>query len=350
MCKSSALIFVLMFAFMFRLEKYSIRLVSVILLISFGVFCMVFNATEVSIPGIIMVFSASAVGGLRWALTEVIMHKRAMGMSNPFATIFWLSPIMGVFLFVVSLAVESWHDMFTSHFFGSPLEALKTVAIIVLPGALAFSMVASEYFIIQRAGVVPLSIAGIFKEVSTITFAAWVFGDQLTELNIIGVVITISGIALYSYHKYQRSIHREVRLDAAQNPIDDPDDESAPLRPGAAPHGYSRTATTDEHDRSRRMSASSEDGGDRPTLSPMAGQSALQLHSLHSAVSSESREERTTRLRDEFEGWNNGDTEDEDDESEADEEEIARRRSDRVGGDDDSRSRSKWNEFWDRSM
>ena len=47
--------------------------------------------------------------------------------------------------------------------------------------------------IIQRAGVVPLSIAGIFKEVTTISFSLWVFGDQLTELNVIGVIITIFG-------------------------------------------------------------------------------------------------------------------------------------------------------------
>jgi len=47
--------------------------------------------------------------------------------------------------------------------------------------------------IIKRAGSVPMSIAGIAKEVSTISISAWVFGDQLTELNIVGVVITVCG-------------------------------------------------------------------------------------------------------------------------------------------------------------
>lgn len=193
MCKSSALIFVLIFAFMFRLEKYSLRLVSVILLITFGVFLMVFNTTEVSIPGIVMVFSASAVGGLRWSLTELIMHKKAMGLSNPFATIFWLAPLMGVVLLIVSACTESWKEMFLSSYFSNPLVAFKTIAIIIAPGACAFAMVASEYFVIQRAGVVPLSIAGIFKEVTTISFSAWIFGDELTGLNIVGVVITVCG-------------------------------------------------------------------------------------------------------------------------------------------------------------
>lgn len=60
--------------------------------------------------------------------------------------------------------------------------------------------------IIQRAGIVPLSIAGIFKEVSTITVSAWVFGDELTRLNELGVIITVCGIATFSYHKYQKSM------------------------------------------------------------------------------------------------------------------------------------------------
>lgn len=50
------------------------------------------------------------------------------------------------------------------------------------------------YFsIIQRTGVVPMSIAGIAKEVSTITVSSWVFGDSLTPLNITGVAITVCG-------------------------------------------------------------------------------------------------------------------------------------------------------------
>lgn len=38
-----------------------------------------------------------------------------------------------------------------------------------------------------------MSIAGIAKEVTTITLSAWFFGDQLTPLNITGVGITACG-------------------------------------------------------------------------------------------------------------------------------------------------------------
>ncbi|KAJ2931307.1 hypothetical protein H1R20_g5842, partial [Candolleomyces eurysporus] len=85
-------------------------------------------------------------------------------------------------------------------------------------------MVLSEFYILQRTGVVPMSIAGIAKEVSTITISAWFFGDQLTPLNITGVGITVAGIALFTYHKYRKSIESTVPLDAHGNPISEGDD------------------------------------------------------------------------------------------------------------------------------
>lgn len=144
MCKSSTLIFVLIAAFAFKLESYSLRLIAVILLISFGVFLMLFDTTTVDIPGIIMVFSASALSGLRWALTETVMHKKSMGLSNPFATIFWLAPLMAIVLGAVSLGLEGWSQVWHSGFFDDG-RGLFTVLAIVFPGSLAFSMVASEY-------------------------------------------------------------------------------------------------------------------------------------------------------------------------------------------------------------
>lgn len=317
MCKSSALIFVLFFAFLFHLEKYSLRLVLVIGMISFGVFLMVFNTTAVSLPGIIMVFTASALGGLRWALTELIMHKRAMGLSNPFATIFWLSPLMAVGLFFVSALAEDWAGMFRQFFHG--IEALKNIGVIALPGFIAFGMVASEYFVLQRAGIVPLSVAGIFKEVSTISFSAWIFGDELTPINIVGVVVTVCGIALFSYHKYQKSISQTVEIDETGRAIthDGLDDERTPLA-----HGNYET-----EERSMRT-------GSTPASRP----ESVRLHTLAPSTDDDD-EDRVNRMRDDFEGWDHPGSEDE---YEPDDDLVEAMR--------ENRGRSKWAEWWDKPM
>ncbi len=39
-----------------------------------------------------------------------------------------------------------------------------------------------------------MSIAGMAKEVATISVAAWLFGDELTPLNFVGLAITVGGM------------------------------------------------------------------------------------------------------------------------------------------------------------
>lgn len=219
MCKSSSLIFVLLFAFLFHLERFSWRLVAVIFLIFSGVLLMVATETKFVLEGLILVLSASAFGGLRWSLTQVLLQNKEMGLDNPAATVFWLAPVMGITLALLSAVVEHWGVVFSSHFFLTFDKVLETIFFITAPGVLAFCMIMSEFYIIQRTGVVPMSIAGIAKEVTTITVSAWFFGDELTPLNITGVSITICGIILFTYHKYRRSIESAVPLDGHGNPI-----------------------------------------------------------------------------------------------------------------------------------
>ncbi|KIM27646.1 hypothetical protein M408DRAFT_329860 [Serendipita vermifera MAFF 305830] len=224
MCKSSSLIFVLLFAFILHLERPSVRLIGVIALITSGVLMMVFTTTTFSLTGLVMVISASFFGGLRWSLTQLLLKKKDMGMNNPAATIFWLAPSMALSLAVTSMLVEGWINVWNNPFW-ERIGVVWSLIYLLSPGSIAFAMVMSEYYIITRAGVVPMSIAGIFKEVTTLVVSASVFGDHLTELNIIGVAITIGGIALYTYHKYTAALHSAVPLDAHGNPLEEEDAE-----------------------------------------------------------------------------------------------------------------------------
>ncbi|KAG1864391.1 triose-phosphate transporter family-domain-containing protein [Suillus subluteus] len=219
MCKSSSLIFVLFFAFFFRLEVFSLRLVVVILLIFGGVILMVASETAFVLPGFLLVMTASACGGLRWSLTQLLMKNKNMGLDNPAATIFWLSPAIGATTALISIIWEGWFNIYASPFFRDMASSLRTGLFLVAPGIVAFCMVMSEYYIIQRAGVLPMSIAGIAKEVSTITIAAWVYEEELTPLNIVGVGITVCGIGLFTFHKYRNSIDGRLSVDAEGNMI-----------------------------------------------------------------------------------------------------------------------------------
>ncbi|KAI8061809.1 triose-phosphate transporter family-domain-containing protein [Gilbertella persicaria] len=203
MCKSSTLAFVLIFAFIFKLEKPNWKLILIIVIITVGVVLMVSDETDFNVVGFIQVMTAAACGGLRWSLTEVLLRKESMGLTNPFASIFFLAPSQAIILLIISAGVEGYVTIFKSAFFITFGEGMHTIGIILAGGSLAFFMIMSEFFLIKRTSVVTLSVCGIFKEVATIFISSLVFGDVLTIINIIGLCITLFGIGLYNWLKFK---------------------------------------------------------------------------------------------------------------------------------------------------
>ncbi|KAA1072443.1 Triose-phosphate Transporter, variant 3 [Puccinia graminis f. sp. tritici] len=209
MCKSSSLAFVLLFAFLFKLEKPTYKLTGIILLITAGVVLMVSSETQFDFWGMVEVLSASCLGGLRWSLTQILLDKQSMGMNTPIATIFWLAPTMGLSLSFCSLIFEGWSNLLSEQaFFGDLGKSFMTMTYIATAGVLAYLMTVSEYFLIQRTSVVTLSIAGVFKEVGTIFLSTVIFHDIMTPLNISGLGITLFGIGLYNVLKYKQSLKK----------------------------------------------------------------------------------------------------------------------------------------------
>jgi len=210
MCKSSALAFVLLFAFIFRLETPSWKLVGVIATMTVGVIMMVAGEVEFSLLGFVLVISAAFFSGFRWGLTQILLLRNP-ATSNPFSSIFFLAPVMFLTLISIAIPVEG---------FPALIEGVRglvaewgpwlTPLLILFPGTIAFLMTASEFALLQRTSVVTLSIAGIFKEAVTITASLIVFGDTLTPVNVSGLFVTLGSIAAYNYIKIAK-MRRDAR-------------------------------------------------------------------------------------------------------------------------------------------
>lgn len=227
MCKSSALAFVLLFAFLFRLESPSVKLIIIIAAMTFGVVMMVAGETAFNALGFTLVIASAFFSGFRWGLTQILLLRHP-ATSNPFSTLFFLTPIMFFTLICISLAIEGPREIYQGYLslaekqgqaFGSCL--------LVFPGVLAFCMISSEFALLKRSSVVTLSICGIFKEVVTISAAGVIFHDKLTTVNLTGLIITIGSIAAYNYMKISkmRSEAQENDWDPDVGPDSDTDGE-----------------------------------------------------------------------------------------------------------------------------
>ncbi|RJE20319.1 nucleotide-sugar transporter [Aspergillus sclerotialis] len=256
MCKSSALAFVLLFAFLFRLENPSIKLILIIVTMTIGVVMMVAGETAFNAVGFALVIASAFFSGFRWGLTQILLLRHP-ATSNPFSTLFFLTPVMFISLIIIALGIEGPIEI--AEGFKSFANAHGTtfgIVLLIFPGILAFCMISSEFALLKRSSVVTLSICGIFKEVITISAAGVVFHDRLTVVNVVGLIITISSIATYNYMKIS-TMRREARKDTLADSDDaDSDTEDS----GISNHGrrgdYHRVAnqeiSTPNHSQSLR--------------------------------------------------------------------------------------------------
>ncbi|KAM9342887.1 solute carrier family 35 member C2-like isoform 2-T3 [Pholidichthys leucotaenia] len=199
MTKSSAVLFILFFSLLFKLEEPNPFLVLVVLLISSGLFMFTFKSIQFNMEGFVMVLMASFIGGIRWTLTQVLVQKAELGLQNPIDAMYHLQPLMflglfPLFLFNEGLSLSTSEKLFRVTEFSPLLYSLFTLSI---GGALAFGLGFSEFLLVSRTSSLTLSISGIFKEVCTLLLAASVMGDKMNPLNWLGFIVCLSGISLH---------------------------------------------------------------------------------------------------------------------------------------------------------
>ncbi|XP_069383335.1 solute carrier family 35 member C2 isoform X2 [Paralichthys olivaceus] len=199
MTKSTAVLFILFFSLVFKLEEPNPFLVLVVLLISCGLFMFTYESTQFNLEGFVMVLLASFIGGIRWTLTQVLMQKAELGLQNPIDAMYHLQPLMflglfPLFLFNEGLSLSTSEKLFRVTELSPLLYSLFTLSI---GGSLAFGLGFSEFLLVSRTSSLTLSISGIFKEVCTLLLAAALMGDKMSSLNWLGFTVCLCGISLH---------------------------------------------------------------------------------------------------------------------------------------------------------
>nr|CAB3266239.1 solute carrier family 35 member C2 [Phallusia mammillata] len=207
MVKSTAVIFILGFSLILKLEKPRWSLIIVVGLISGGLFLFVFESTQFNPEGFILVLTASFLGGIRWTLSQILTQKKELNLTNPIDLTYHLTPTMFVGLFPLALAHEGLPFFSSSFLFASETvgEMVPALLMILVGGILAFLLSVSEYLLLSSTSSLTLSICGIFKEIATLLLDSTYNGSKFTAMNWVGFLICISGIGCHVYLKYKHS-------------------------------------------------------------------------------------------------------------------------------------------------
>ncbi|KAJ6823986.1 putative sugar phosphate/phosphate translocator [Iris pallida] len=207
MCKSASPIFLLVFAFAFRLETPSVKLLGIILVISVGVLLTVAKETQFEFWGFLFVMLAAVMSGFRWSMTQILLQKESYGLKNPITLMSYVTPVMTVATAISSLLMDPWSTLKDDKYFNSSKHIINSCLLMFLGGTLAFFMVLTEYILVSATSAVTVTVAGIVKEAVTILVAVFYFHDQFTVLKGIGLLTIMLGVSLFNWYKYEK-LHR----------------------------------------------------------------------------------------------------------------------------------------------
>eukprot|EP00099_Drosophila_melanogaster_P020784 NP_647817.2 uncharacterized protein Dmel_CG14971 [Drosophila melanogaster] len=227
MTKSSTIVFILLFAIAFGLEKKSWYLVSIVGLIGTGLLMFTYKSTDFNALGFFFILFASLSSGLRWSFAQFIMQKSKLGLHNPIDMIYYMQPwmiaslvplVIGIEGAGLIAVIEDLHNH-TSN------EITWAIARISAGALLAFLMEFSEFLVLCKTSSLTLSIAGIFKDICQLALAVTIRKDHLSVINYIGLIICLAGIVCHLLHKYSnmKEMQRQQELQ-----LDNDQEESSP--------------------------------------------------------------------------------------------------------------------------
>ncbi|KAF9681410.1 hypothetical protein SADUNF_Sadunf06G0223000 [Salix dunnii] len=197
MCKSAAPIFLILFAFAFRLESPSAKLFGIIMVISIGILltggnpeAYVAKETEFEFWGFVFVMLAAVMSGFRWCMTQILLQVQKLeGLKNPLTLMSYVTPVMAISTGLLSLVLTEFvlisvTSAVTVTIAGVVKEAVTILC--MLYGTLVMLMICLQNFF-------------LFIQVAVIYFH-----DKFTWLKGVGLLIIMVGVGLFNWYKYQK--------------------------------------------------------------------------------------------------------------------------------------------------
>jgi solute carrier family 35, member C2 len=242
MVKASTPIFVLVWAYLFGIERITLQLLGVVLVIAMGEYLTVMGEVDFDRVGFLLCLTASMLSGARWTLVQLKLRSLDPPLKTTIATMRLLSPSMFTSLFIFSLLIERPWSKFEHE---NSRKLFETIGLGLLGANLAVAMILCEFYLIMRANAFVLMIGGVVKEMLSILIGVTYFEDKLNATNISGCFVVFLGVVLYKILHYMES-QEETRNEMFQMvnsediDIDHNEDDDSEMRDESS--GRSRVA------------------------------------------------------------------------------------------------------------
>lgn len=204
--KSSLVIFTFGFGVYFNIDTFYWSLFFSILVIVGGlglaIWSEILSDHHVSLMGIVYVLIASAMGGLRWTLTQVLIREDHFS-SDTMVVIYRIAPAAAYCMVPFAIFVDLPQLLTESNVFIGNIGLLaEAISLLVCGGAIAFALIFVEIALLQLTSSLSMGVLGQTKEILQICVAMIVLHEHLAVRSVIGVIISICGLFYYKKTRY----------------------------------------------------------------------------------------------------------------------------------------------------
>jgi len=176
-------------AFSWGLEVPTATHLVTVSIVASGVIVSAFGGAEFSLVGLLCQLTASTCEGLRLIVLQGVMQTELR--LDPVTTVYRFAPLAGLVLCFISCVLEEPLDLARVH---CPWMILVNCLFAVLLNVLIA-------LVISRTSAVVSVLAGIAKDIGTITVSSSLFARPVTLTDVLGYGLSLTGICMYKVYK-----------------------------------------------------------------------------------------------------------------------------------------------------
>ncbi|KAI5159246.1 solute carrier family 35, member C2 [Nematocida ausubeli] len=212
MLKSTTPIFILFARFVFQLEQPTVAPIAIIVTIASGISLAAKSDTiQFNAKYALLVLGACFMAGFRWGFLEYFIKRSAQKNNSILHSISVLSLLSGGFLFLGFVLFEGILPFIASDKFETVLSACTCLSLIILTGIAGFASCLAEFLLISKTNVMVSSIVMIVKEIAILCISVKRKTLVLSNINILGMGISIVGILLFTFRPILFPANKSVK-------------------------------------------------------------------------------------------------------------------------------------------
>ena len=186
-------IFVFLVACLLKIEKFTLAMFGVMLMIAAGVGLTSYGELRFSYVGTVCMFSAMLCEAFRLTLIQILLQQQDLQM-NPLSTMSYIMPISMFFVMPIAYISEA------KALWGCSWPMRNSLPLLCANAVSAVALNLSIYAVIGKTSALTMKIAALVKDIALVAISCSVFGDALTEIGVGGYVLALMGIVMYSYY------------------------------------------------------------------------------------------------------------------------------------------------------